>query len=237
VTTTYRARRARAVAYGTWQPFATDPEPVREHVRQLRDSGASYQAIATAAGVSAMAVHALVNSGGHMKVDTAEALMRLTSSSLNLGRVPALGTTRRIRALVAMGHTQARISQALGCHPDMVKRLAHGTLATVAADLRADTERLYEAWWDKRPPEHTRAERTAAEAARRRAQRAGWCTGAALDDERISDPSYLPQASWRRAEGTGSAPDDPLGRRRAGRVQARHAPHHGEPAPELEAGQ
>jgi hypothetical protein len=232
----YRQRRARAIAQGTWQPLAADPELVREHVRQLRSSGASYQAIGEAAGVSAMAVHALINGTGRVTTHTANALMRLTPSQLNPGRVPALGTARRIHALVAMGHSQARISQALGCHPDTVNHLARGTVATVRADLHADTEQLYSAWWDKRPRERTKHERAAAEAARRRAQRAGWCTGAGLDEARLSDPSYVPQASWRRAEGTGPAPEDPLGRHRDAGPSTVRATRHREPAPELEAG-
>jgi hypothetical protein len=233
---TYRQRRARAIAQGTWQPLADDPEPVREHVRQLRLSGASYQAIGEAAGVSAMAVHALVNSTGRVSTHTTDALMRLTPSRLDPPRVPALGTARRIRALVAMGHSQARISRALGCQPDTVNHLARGTVTTVRADLQADAEQLYSAWWDKRPPERTQHERTAAEAARRRAQREGWCTGAGLDDERISDPSYVPQASWRRADGTGPAPEDPLGQHRDAAPSTVRTARHREPAPELEAG-
>ena len=231
----YRQRRARAIAQGTWQPLVADPEPVREHVRQLRSRGASYQAIGEAAGVSAMAVHALMNGTGRVTTHTANALMTLTPSQLSPGRVPALGTARRIRALVAMGHSQARISQALGCHPDTVNHLARGTVATVRADLQADAEQLYSAWWDKRPPERTPHERAAAEAARRRAQRACWSTGAGLDDERISDPSYVPQASWRPAEGTGPAPEDPLGRHRNGRRATVRATRRRERALELEA--
>jgi DNA-binding CsgD family transcriptional regulator len=213
-----------------------DPEPVREHVRQLRSSGASYQVIGEAAGVSAMTVHALISGTGRVSAHTADALMRLTPSRLDPPRVPAMGTARRIRALVAMGHSQARISRALGCHPDTVNHLARGTVATVRADLHADTEQLYSAWWDKRPPERTPHERAAAEAARRRAQRAGWCTGAGLDDERISDASYVPQVSWRRADGTGPASEDPFGRQRDAGPSTVRTTRHREPALELEPG-
>lgn len=125
-------------------------------------------------------------------------------------RVPATGTTRRVRALIAMGHTCERQAQALGQHPRTIQRLARGDAATVPAGLRADTERLFDAWWDKRPPERTREERTAAEAARGRAERSGWCTGAGLDDDLIEESAYVPRASWRRAEGTGLAPAVPL---------------------------
>ena len=60
-----------------------------------------------------------------------------------------------------MGHTQARISRALACSSEAIKRLASGSVATVPAGLQADVEQLYRAWWDKRPPEWTRYERMA----------------------------------------------------------------------------
>jgi len=72
-TAEYRAARARAIAYGTWQPFTNDPAAVREHVRQLRVRGGSYHAIAAAAGISTMAVHALLNGPGRVRADTADA--------------------------------------------------------------------------------------------------------------------------------------------------------------------
>src|SRR5215467_9331032 len=58
----YVRRRSRQIAYGRWEPWA-DAEPVRQHVRKLRRGGATYRAIARAAGVSPMTVHHLVN--GH----------------------------------------------------------------------------------------------------------------------------------------------------------------------------
>jgi plasmid maintenance system antidote protein VapI len=208
----YRAARARAIAYGTWQPFTADPALVREHVRQLRARGGSYQAIAAAAGVSTMAVHALLNGQGRVRAETADALMKVRADGLDLARTPTAGTTLRVRALVAMGHSCERQAQALGCHREVVQKLARGELSTVPAGLQADAARLYDAWWDKRPPERTRGERRAAEACRGRAERSGWCTGAALDEDRVEEPGYAPRAGWRRAEGTGLAPEDPLGR-------------------------
>src|SRR5215472_17265835 len=58
----YIRRRTRQIAYGRWEPWA-DAEPVRQHVRKLCHGGATYRAIARAAGVSPMTVHHLVN--GH----------------------------------------------------------------------------------------------------------------------------------------------------------------------------
>ena len=80
--------------------------------------------------------------------------------------------------------------------------------------LRADVIALYAAWWDKRPPETTPAERVAAALARNRARRGGWCPGMGLDDDGLEDPGYQPQCTWRPATGTGVAGDDPLGKGR-----------------------
>ncbi|MGI8447111.1 MAG: helix-turn-helix domain-containing protein, partial [Streptosporangiaceae bacterium] len=56
----YRRRRARQIAYGRWEPWAR-AAPVREHVRALRQTGASYRAIGQAAGVSPMTVHRVLH--------------------------------------------------------------------------------------------------------------------------------------------------------------------------------
>jgi len=66
---------------------------------------------------------------------------------------------------------------------------------------------LYEAWWDKRAPERTRAERAAAAAARKRAIAGDWCAPAALDDDQLDIPGYRPQYGWKPATGTGVARD------------------------------
>jgi hypothetical protein len=65
---------------------------------------------------------------------------------------------------------------------------------------------LYDAWWDKRAPERTRAERAAARA-RRRAAAGNRCAAAALNDNQLDTPGYRPRAGYRPATGTGIAPD------------------------------
>ena len=66
---------------------------------------------------------------------------------------------------------------------------------------------VYEVWWDKRAPIHTRFERAAATAARKRAITGNWCAAAALDDDLLDLPGYLPSQGWMPATGTGTAPD------------------------------
>ena len=88
-----------------------------------------------------------------------------------------------------------------------IQRLVRGDAATVSPHLRDAVTDLYDAWWDKRAPGRTRAERAAVTAAPRRAIAGNWCPGAALDDDHLDVPGYRPRHCWRPAIGTGIAGD------------------------------
>ena len=122
-------------------------------------------------------------------------------------RLDAGGTRLRLRALHVMGHGSARIARALGAREMTIRRLTRGDARAVSPQLRDAITDLYDAWWDKRSPERTRAERAAATAARRRAHAGNWCAAAALDDDKLDTPGYRPRSGWRPATGTGTAPD------------------------------
>ena len=131
----------------------------------------------------------------------------MTVLPLTYARLDAGGTRLRLRALHVMGHGSARISRALGVREETIQRLARGDTPTVGVPLRDAIADLYDAWWDKRAPERTRAERAAAARARRRASAGNWCAGAALDDDQLDVPGYRPRTGYRPATGTGTAPD------------------------------
>jgi hypothetical protein len=59
----YCRQRSRQIAYGQWHPW-TDAAPVRDHIRQLRQAGASYHAIADAAQVSPSTVRNVMTGCG-----------------------------------------------------------------------------------------------------------------------------------------------------------------------------
>jgi hypothetical protein len=122
-------------------------------------------------------------------------------------RVDAGGTRLRLRALHVMGHGSARIARALGVREEAIQRLVRGDTALVSPKLRDAVTTLYNAWWDRRAPERTRAERAAAARARRRASAGNWCAGAALDDDQLDIPGYRPRSRWRPATGAGVAAD------------------------------
>jgi hypothetical protein len=130
---------------------------------------------------------------------------RRPAASPDGGRVDVGGTMLRLRALHVMGHGCARIAEAAGTSRRLIQRVVRGETRTVAAALAAAVAEVYDHWWDKRAPERTHAERTAANAARGRARRAGWCAPAALDDDLLDQPGYQPPHRWRPATGTGTA--------------------------------
>lgn len=121
--------------------------------------------------------------------------------------VDAGGTAWRLRSLVAMGHSATRIATALHVRTDTVQKLLRGDVALVGIELRNLADQLWNAWWDKCPPETTRSERQAAVVARRRAERNNWCTPAGLDEDQLDQPGYRPFSSYRPATGTGVADD------------------------------
>jgi hypothetical protein len=130
-----------------------------------------------------------------------------TVHHLTFARLDAGGIRLRLRALHVMGHGSARIARALGVREETIQRLVRGDARTISPLLRDAIADLYDAWWDKRAPERTRAERAAAARARRRASAGNWCAGAALDDDQLDVPGYRPRTGYRPATGTGTAPD------------------------------
>jgi transcriptional regulator with XRE-family HTH domain len=143
---------------------------------------------------------------GRRVASTAAAAVKI-GGTVPRGRLDARGTRLRLRALHVMGHGSARIARALGVREETIQRIVRGDAHTVSPYLRDAIADLYDAWWDKRAPERTRAERAAATAARRRAIAGNWCAGAALDDDRLDTPGYRPRTGFLPATGTGTAPD------------------------------
>jgi plasmid maintenance system antidote protein VapI len=195
-------------------PLRTDPSPpetgpgaVGDHVRRLREDGGTYRGIAAAAGLAPATVHDLVSGRRPVTPYTATAVLSVTSQALPRARLDAGGTRLRLRALHVMGHGSARIARAAGVREMTIRALVRGDARTISPQLRDTITAVYDAWWDKRAPERSRAERGAATLARRRAIAGNWCAAAALDDDQLDVPGYRPRHGWKPAAGTGTAPD------------------------------
>ena len=107
--------------------------------------------------------------GRHATSSTA-VVIPMTSATGPNARIDAGGTRLRLRALHVMGHSSARIARALRVREMTILALVRGDTPTISPHLRDLIADLYDAWWDKRAPERTRAERAAATAACRRAR-------------------------------------------------------------------
>jgi transcriptional regulator with XRE-family HTH domain len=190
----------------------------RARIRRLRQDGSTYAGIASAAGLAPATVRDLASGRRRPTRGTTAAVLALRAGAIPRARLDAGGTRLRLRALHVMGHGSARIARALGVRETAISEFVRGDARTVSPRLRDKIADLYDAWWDKRAPERTRAERAAATAARRRAIAGNWCAPAALDDDQLDVPGYRPRQGWKPATGTGIAPGiRPRARRRKAR--------------------
>jgi hypothetical protein len=196
----YHRRRQAALTAGTWTGYV-DATPVRAHVIAL---AASDPAVAAAAGLAPDAVWA-VRTGARSVVQSATAarLLAVTRARITSGRLDAGGDRWRLRSLMAMGHSPARIADALGLSRDQVRRVISGTQRRVSAAEHAAVLELFSRWWDQRPAQDTPAARRAASMALGEARARNWPTPATLDDGELDRPGYYPRGGWRPATGTG----------------------------------
>lgn len=177
--------------------------PVEAHVRDLSARGATARGIARAAGVSPQTVVRLL-SGNHAKmqrtvaarilaVRLADVLARGETGDRH-GFVPAEGSRRRIRALLAAGWTHQHITAAMQQAATGLQRSAivlHQRGELVEARTAKAVAAAYDALAMRPGP---------SAATRGRAARAGYPPALAWDDDTIDDPTAQP-ADWRPQTG------------------------------------
>src|SRR5262249_22995371 len=86
---------------------------------------------------------------------------------------------------------------------------------TISPALREAVVALFDAWWDKVPPQRTRQEKLATRSALKRAALNRWPCPAGLDEDQLDQRGYRPPPGWRYAGGTGVADDHPFTQRKA----------------------
>jgi hypothetical protein len=191
-------------------------ELVRAHVLKLRAAGGTYHSIGQAARTGAMTVHTIANARRPtVQAAVASRLLAITEADIRDTHPSPGGTMWRLRALVAMGHTCTRMAAAIGVPAGTLRRIVRGDALTVSPELRQAVIDLFDAWWDKTPPQRTRQEMLAADGALKRAAVNDWPCPAGLDEDEFDRPGYQPQCGWRQACGTGVADDYPFAERKA----------------------
>ncbi|MFF1297969.1 MULTISPECIES: hypothetical protein [unclassified Streptomyces] len=195
----YDENRDKAIAAGTWQPWV-DAEPVRVHIRHLQSCGMGQRAIAAAANVNRKPLQYILNgrpqrgTGPQTKLRPAlaAAILAVEPTLDNLSgavSISAVGTVRRLQALVAAGWSQERQAIELDMTSTNFSRLINATTVTVRSARRGRAH--YDQLWNVDPVSHGSRPQDVART-KARAALAGWAPVGAWDEESIDDPSAHP---------------------------------------------
>ena len=201
------SRRNRLIAYGRWQPRPlVDAGPAREHLLALAAEGTGWRQAARQAGLPVDTVRNLLYPRG-ARGRVARTSPRVAAAVLAVRTDPALlpgsvcvdavGTRRRLQALVALGWSQRRLAAMLGVSPQSFGHLIHDRDQVTAATFRAVRD-LYDRLWNTAPPAAGPGERISVSRALRASAARGWPPPGAWDDDLIDDPAASPAPGWRR---------------------------------------
>lgn len=134
----------------------------------------AYNQAGTAAAIERAALHHRVE------------LQHLEETAL----VPAIGSTRRIRALATLGWSVAKLAAELGVNRQRLGRLALSDTTSVETARAIGT--LYDRLWCIPAPASTSADKAAATRARAESSRLGWNKPLDWEDDTLDDPNAQP---------------------------------------------
>lgn len=183
----YNRYRKRRELYG---PYSFDPAPVAEHIRHLLgNETTTLVSIARAAGVHHTVLHKILT--GQRKTVFAETRARIlavTAAPDDHAKVDATGSIRRLRALIAAGHSVAVLRENSGVNKQTLTALITGAQPRVTLGIARNIANMYE-----------RLSMAVGDSAlsRGRAAREGWPPPLAWTD--IDDPDEQP-TGWHRPE-------------------------------------
>ncbi|MFJ6566559.1 hypothetical protein ACIQNU_04010 [Streptomyces sp. NPDC091292] len=145
----WNRNRTRAKRAGQWQPHV-DAEPVRQHLRTLKEHGISIRQAATLAGVRGCSLHPLFHRPVRHTVrpEIAAAVLAIDPANTAPTYIDPTGTGRRIEALVADGWPMAHLADHIGVYHTYVHALTQRShngqkvRATTAAKVSDAFDRL-----------------------------------------------------------------------------------------------
>jgi len=160
---------------------------IRDHLAWLAAAGMTRQAVAADSGISERTLRNVIH-GTRPSVngDTAALLLAVRPrAAVENGRLPALGTVRRLQALVAYGYSVEHIAALSGLSVRHLFDLVAGRRETVTVRVRNKVADVYER--HSTTPGPSNLARTAGRAR-------GWAVPGAWDD--IDDPNVVPQRGY-----------------------------------------
>lgn len=174
-----------------------DSTRVDAHVAALQAAGIGLQRIADLSGVCYAVVYRhsarCARPSSTIAADAAERILALPVDVRAVAprrAVRAIGTSRRLQALAALGWSRQALAARLGCTPSTVGTLMHADLCSFA--LAVAVRGLYDTMWSTLPAPGTGAQRAAVARTRNDAAARGWVTPLAWTDGTIDDPAAVP---------------------------------------------
>jgi len=135
--------------------YYVDPGPARTHLRNLFNRGAGWNELRAATGCSRCTIYEIVE-GHRTRIlrDVSQRILavKLTDVLTPARRVPALGSTRRVRALYAAGHQSIRIAELACLDKSVIKDLASAVPDVVQFATAEAVGRAYQALKDSTGP-------------------------------------------------------------------------------------
>ncbi len=190
----YENRRRRDTFYGRWQSTHLDVDPTRQHLALLRAAGVGTRRVAELAGLPIRTVRELYRNPNREFVTkgTAKAILGvpLPSGQLDPLRadgsfIPALGSMRRLQALIAAGYTNTQLGDQTGLNSPNLNKVISGRQRKItvgkARAIAAAFDRL-----QMTPGPDLRS--------RLRGQRNGWALPLMWDENAIDDPAGQPDS-------------------------------------------
>ena len=126
---------------------------------------------------------------------------RRAGGSAISGRPTAIGTQRRLQALMTGCWSLQAIARAEGLRAPQLARALENP-AVITPKLAADVSAAYDRLWNAEPPRRTEVERQLADAAGDAARIRGWVPPLAWDDDQIDKLSAEPEPGWERRSRT-----------------------------------
>jgi hypothetical protein len=181
----YRYDRRRRHLAATGRNLTVPPTAAAQHLQLLRASGITINDISTASKTSRGTIRLLLQGRpAPILRSTANAILAIPHRDLTVTTVPALGSTRRVRALIAIGHTKAHIERVTGVAHTTLWQITAGIQPIILASTADAIARVYE----QLAPVPGQSERS-----RKRAEANGWYGPEAWDRD-IDDPAADPGA-------------------------------------------
>lgn len=179
-------RYAASTARRSANPYA-DPTPVTKHVVELIAAGIGPYRIAELAGVSRAAVYHAAAGPRRITARVAAALLAVPADVAAPQKwLDPTGTTRRLRALTAIGWMNLEVAEATGVDLSYLAQMTHGRRRLTPVMVRS-VRRAYDQMSMRVPADSYGSNR-----ARLRAWDRRWFPPLAWDDEAIDDPAALP---------------------------------------------